>query len=180
MLDKFGNLCSAAELLAIKGQDGRGNGRAWLHTLGPHPRPRHIAQTSVLFPVPFGPMTMFRFGPGKNSTDEYVTKFVSLTRMMAPGWYLGLDLVVPFAAACLPALDPGAGNRPTARACCDVGGGVSSSSRVRRERLVSLRPTEAGVPARDSSGSSSDSTGRGLRLGIDDIVAAQLATGAKR
>jgi hypothetical protein len=38
-------------------------------TEGGHPRPKHIAQTKVLFPVPLGPMTMFKFGPGKNSAD---------------------------------------------------------------------------------------------------------------
>lgn len=34
--------------------------------------PRHIAQTIVDFPVPFGPMITFRFGPGRNSSESYV------------------------------------------------------------------------------------------------------------
>ena len=33
------------------------------HTIGPHPSPKQIAHTSVLLPVPFGPITMFRLGP---------------------------------------------------------------------------------------------------------------------
>jgi hypothetical protein len=36
--------------------------------------------------------------------------------------------------------------------------------------LVSFRPTEAGVPDRDSSSSSSDSTARDLRLGTESIL----------
>src|ERR1700754_4965836 len=55
-------------------------------TLGGQPSPRQIAQTRVLFPVPFGPITMFKFGPGKNSAEVYVTKFDNLTRTMEPGW----------------------------------------------------------------------------------------------
>lgn len=50
-----------------------------------------MAQTSVLFPVPLGPMTMFKLGPGKNSTAVYVTKFSSLTRTIAPGWCFRRD-----------------------------------------------------------------------------------------
>lgn len=138
-----------------------------------------MAQTSVLFPVPFGPITIFRFGPGKNSTDEYVTKFVSFTRRMAPGWYFDFNFVAPFATACLPLLDLGADDRPGARPRWGVDEDVSSSSRLRRDRLVSFRPTEAGVPARDSSCSSSEPTVRDLRLGIKDIVA-KVNRGANR
>lgn len=43
-----------------------------------------MAQTNVLLPVPFGPMTIFNLGPGKNSADVYVTKFVTLIRTIAP------------------------------------------------------------------------------------------------
>lgn len=55
-------------------------------TAGLHPSPKQMAQTMVDFPVPFGPITMFKFGPGKTSTWEYVTKFLTLIRTMLPGW----------------------------------------------------------------------------------------------
>jgi hypothetical protein len=54
-------------------------------TLGPQPKPKHMAQTRVLLPVPLGPITIFRLGPGKNSAAVYVTKLVNLTRTIAPG-----------------------------------------------------------------------------------------------
>lgn len=34
--------------------------------------PRHIAQTMVLFPVPFGPIITFKRGPGSTTTESYV------------------------------------------------------------------------------------------------------------
>ncbi len=34
--------------------------------------PRQIAQTTVLFPVPFGPIITLSRGPGLNSTASYV------------------------------------------------------------------------------------------------------------
>ena len=58
------------------------------------PSPRQIAQTSVLFPVPFGPMIMFRLGPRWNSAAVYVTKFLSLTRMIEPGWKASSTVVL--------------------------------------------------------------------------------------
>lgn len=39
-------------------------------TLGWYPNPRAMADTIVLFPVPFGPIIMLRFGPGLNSTKS--------------------------------------------------------------------------------------------------------------
>lgn len=39
-------------------------------TLGGKLSPRQIAQAMLLFPVPLGPMTMFRWGPGQNSTKS--------------------------------------------------------------------------------------------------------------
>ena len=53
-----------------------------------HPKPRASAQTIVLFPVPFGPITMFKLGPGVNEHDSYVTKLFIATFMMEPCWYL--------------------------------------------------------------------------------------------
>ena len=46
-----------------------------------------MAQTRVLLPVPFGPMIILRLGPKWNSAEVYVTKLVSLTRTIDPGWY---------------------------------------------------------------------------------------------
>ena len=89
---------------------------------------------------------------------------------MAPGWCVDLDFVTPLTAACLPLLDLATEERLLASPRWVVDEGVSSSSRLRRERLVSFRPTDAGVPDRDSSSSSSDSTTRDLRLGIEGIV----------
>ena len=48
-------------------------------------RPRHIAQAMELFPVPLGPKIMFRYGPGRNSTQSYVKKFLSWMRTIEPG-----------------------------------------------------------------------------------------------
>lgn len=38
-------------------------------TAGRPPRPRQMAQTSVLLPLPFGPMIMLRLGPGTKVTS---------------------------------------------------------------------------------------------------------------
>lgn len=40
------------------------------HTAGGKLRPRAIAHAIVLFPVPLGPMIMFKYGPGVNSTKS--------------------------------------------------------------------------------------------------------------
>jgi hypothetical protein len=54
------------------------------------PRPRQIAQTRVLFPVPLGPIIMFKLGPGRNSAEVYVTKSFMATLMIEPGeWVRG-------------------------------------------------------------------------------------------
>ena len=60
-------------------------------TLGEYPNPKQIAQTIVDFPDPLGPMTRFIFGPGKNSAEVYVTKFVSVTRSMEPAANLSFN-----------------------------------------------------------------------------------------
>src|ERR1700756_2155184 len=46
----------------------------------------------VDLPDPFGPMTRFIFGPGKNSAFVYVTKFFRVTRTMDPGSYLSKNI----------------------------------------------------------------------------------------
>lgn len=100
-----------------------------------------------------------------------MTKFVSLTRTIAPGWCFDLGVVVPLVATCLSLLDLATDESPFPSRRGGVEAGVSSTSRLRRERLVSFRPTEAGVPDRDSSSSSSsDSTVRDLRLGTEGIL----------
>ena len=48
-------------------------------------RPMQSAQAIDDFPVPLGPKIMLRFGPGRNSTKSYVTKFSSCTRTIEPG-----------------------------------------------------------------------------------------------
>lgn len=88
---------------------------------------------------------------------------------MAPGWYLDLAFAGLFMTARLPLRGLTTDERPFASSRWGVESGVFS--RLRRERLVSFRPTEAGVPDRDPSGSSSESTVRDLRLGIEGIVA---------
>jgi hypothetical protein len=92
--------------------------------------------------------------------------------MIAPGWCFDLGVAAPLVTACLPLLDLATDESPFASRRGGVETGVSSSSRLRRERLVSFRPTEAGVPDRDStsSSSSSDSTVRDLRLGTESIL----------
>ena len=80
--------------------------------------------------------------------------------------------------ACLSLLDLATEERPFGSSRWGVEEEGSSSSRLRRERLVSLRPTEAGVPDRDSSSSSSDSTARDLRLGIEGMT--ESCCGAKK
>jgi hypothetical protein len=96
---------------------------------------------------------------------------VSLTRTIAPGWCFDLGVATPLVTACLPLLNLATDESPFAGRRGGVEAGVSSSSRLRRERLVSFRPTEAGVPDRDSSpSSSSDSTVRDLRLGTESIL----------
>lgn len=57
-------------------------------TEGDQLRPRQMAQAMLLFPVPLGPMIMFRYGPRPNSTSSYVTKLCSLIRTMEPGMNL--------------------------------------------------------------------------------------------
>jgi hypothetical protein len=54
-------------------------------TFGGNPNPKAIPQTIELLPVPFGPMTRFRCGPGLNSTLWYVRKLCSLIRRIEPG-----------------------------------------------------------------------------------------------
>lgn len=49
------------------------------------PTPSAIAHTIVDFPVPLGPMTILRCGPGCMTTCVYVTKFVRMIRRMEPG-----------------------------------------------------------------------------------------------
>lgn len=41
-------------------------------TVGLPVMPKHIAHTIVDFPVPFGPIITFKFGPGENSSESYV------------------------------------------------------------------------------------------------------------
>ena len=41
-------------------------------TLGLPVMPKQIAHTSVDLPVPFGPITTFKFAPGTNSKESYV------------------------------------------------------------------------------------------------------------
>lgn len=40
------------------------------HTAGGKLRPSAIAHAIVLFPVPLGPMIIFKYGPGVNSTKS--------------------------------------------------------------------------------------------------------------
>ena len=88
---------------------------------------------------------MFRFGPGKNSAEVYVTKFVNLTRTMEPALYLWLVLT----PSCIGAL--GWDRRRGADAM--GGGGVSSEEEFSsscgaiglRIRLLSLGAVDEGV-----------------------------------
>jgi hypothetical protein len=65
VLDKFANLFCSSQVL-VKLVDC--NSEAYRDfTCGDHPRPKQMAHTSVLLPVPFGPITMFRLGPRWNS-----------------------------------------------------------------------------------------------------------------
>lgn len=57
-------------------------------TFGGKFNPRAIAQAILLLPVPLGPMIMFKYGPGLNSTKSYVTKFLSCMRTIEPGMKL--------------------------------------------------------------------------------------------
>lgn len=41
-------------------------------TIGFPVMPKQMAQTTVDFPVPFGPMMTFKLGPGRNSNESYV------------------------------------------------------------------------------------------------------------
>jgi len=62
------------------------------------PNPRQIPQTIVLFPVPFGPIIIFKWGPGWNSAASYVTKFDNLILKILPGKYSPKDVnpLTPF------------------------------------------------------------------------------------
>src|SRR5271156_1252629 len=106
-----------------------------------------MAQTSVLLPVPLGPMTILRFGPGKNSAEVYVTKFVNLTRRMAPGWYLLFSDPSPFnSTLTLPFSDLDSLGGPSCES--SLWGDRLAPVRV---RLLSFGADESGVPSRISS-----------------------------
>ena len=47
-------------------------------------KPRHMELTKVDLPVPLGATTTLRCGPGVNSTESYVMKFVRLILTMEP------------------------------------------------------------------------------------------------
>jgi len=52
------------------------------------PSPRARAHTMVLFPVPLGPIIMFRLGPGVKEHHSYVTKLFMEIFTIDPCWYL--------------------------------------------------------------------------------------------
>ena len=64
-----------------------GNGR---HTEVVAESPTASAQTKLLLPVPFGPITKFILGPGRRVISSYVMKLFRVMRTMLPSRNLSL------------------------------------------------------------------------------------------